>query len=79
MSFRGNARETSPRVGIDSGGDELRPEALRLDAAKGGFDIACQEGVEQVVGLEGQQGKGLDRTWIVFIVVDRRASRSPAH
>jgi hypothetical protein len=47
-------------------GDELSPEGLRLRAAKLGFDIACQESVEQVVGQEGQQGKGLDRVRIVI-------------
>jgi hypothetical protein len=51
------------------GGDELRPKGLRLDAAQGGFDIASQESVEQVVGQEDQQGKGLDRLRIVFIDV----------
>jgi hypothetical protein len=60
--FSGGTRcEVSAGLAIDLGGHELSPEGLRLGAAQLRFDIACQESMEQVVGQEGQQSKGLDR------------------
>jgi hypothetical protein len=55
ISLRGTRCEASSRLAIDLCGNELRPEGLRLGAAtQSGFDIACQESVEQVVGQEGR-------------------------